>query len=288
MKNIVFISGYSQENIKIAEKLCNKSPNSIAAIWNNASMERTKEDFFCLLGANSNFFDRSFVIPESPQKEEFGNYLLDIILTNKYEPDAIIFKGISSDIWPIKFIKEKLSRNTKFILILEKIFNELEDFEKECLNSFDLIVSMGNFPQIDQYDNKIIRFFKNFEGFNYQEIPEEIICNIKTHNNNKIIFCSNKNYKQECLNHKNKNIINIDLCPDDNLSLFLNLADFVIDKTDSKEFDLLLKKMNKKVFCEKKQKYIEKNTEEYILELEKVIFECSITSNSRLGEEITI
>jgi len=245
-KGVVFLSNYNASNFQLGSDLCTNK-FSIAGFWGQDNLKEKKSDYMSAISSNlTDFGDRSFIIPSSPDTEEFLEDLFNIIVRSEFEPHYIIAKGTAIDAWPIASIKKKFNLDSVLVLILDYISPPIEDFEFSILDAFDIVFSMGPSSRIDILEHKTIPIFNFFESglFNPVDIDNSVSEKLD------IILCSSLNFvemsERKDLDHDVCSFIDVSKCPQQELSIYLNLANNIINCTDLDEMDILLKKIGKK------------------------------------------
>lgn len=244
-KGIVFISSYNSSNFQLGSNLCTNK-FSIAGFWGQENLKQQKLDYMSTISGNlTDFGDRSFIIPSSPDVGEFLEDLFNIIIKAEFEPHYIIAKGTTTDVWPIAPIKKKFHLDSILVLILDYASPPIEDFEMEILDAFDIVFSMGPSANLDFLAHKTIPIFDFFESDLFNPLEANDLVSEKSD----IILCSSLNFVEirdrKDLDHGVCSFIDVSKCPDSELSIYLKLANNVIDCSDLKETDMLLKKIGK-------------------------------------------
>jgi hypothetical protein len=243
--SIIYFAEYSEENIKIGETFIQNDKASKCVLWKNNSLIKSQTDYETIMN-NSNL-ENFFIIENAPYGDKFFNSVAGFINSQTFEPDEIIIRGQLSDVWAIPIIKGSVLVETKCYLILDKAKMPLEEFERETLENFDHIFSMGPSSYIGNYAEKTTEIFKNFESLYFYRIPEYLVPVSKA--SNPLIVCNSMNFntlKENDMVKKDKiSLIDIEKCPANELCMFLNIVPFVVDETEDKEFEMMIKKTDK-------------------------------------------
>lgn len=278
--NTLFIAPYSFENICLGQ--CFFSKNSIQIYWNNDLLFQSKNNFYNLFGSPE-FCSHSLLLSSDWDNPTCFTELREVIRESKFEPDILIARGETNQLWPIKALKESKELNIPYVAILDRLSNPITEFDIEVLDAFDQIYAMGPSCYIDETYDKTIPIFKKFESYSFVVEPPIIdLSNLRV--NVPLILCNNDNYEEILKTDKTeKSVINIEKCPFDELIPYIYLSKILINETKEPEFDLILKKMNRNSISLKElnkanayNEYSKENIEEFCDFLKKNIFKYCV------------
>lgn len=253
--NIFFISSFNNENIELAKIICKKNEDQVA-FWISGHLEKSRFDFSTILESSfSDFFEKSSLLPSTSMEASFLDNIVSVIFNkNFFKPDVILFRGVCSDFWFMPLLKNKFNWDIKFSLILDKIPNDINDLDLEILNSFDFIFSLDR----KDMDNRVVcnsyKIFENFEFSLFRKLEDLYLPLPDIDENSTLIITDTNNYKKHVEKHKDKeniSIIDICNCPQEELSIYLNVSKYVVNCIDDPEFNIILSKMNKISVSEK-------------------------------------
>jgi len=250
MKDILFIAEYSPENIKIGEKLKELTDcKSAFALWTNKILEKSKYDYESIM--NNSLISDFYIIEHNPNYEKFLASIINFVTKYPFEPSDIFIRGSLSQIWSISVAMESFLSNTNLHIILDHFERPLEEFEKKVLEITSSIFAMGPNAFIEEYSNKTINIFNKFQSNNFVKIPD-FMFNSSDRKHIKTIISNNDNYLKYKESYKNYDIscINMDLCPENELSLYLMLSGYILDGSEDNEFGIILKKMGKAIISD--------------------------------------
>ena len=247
--SLIYFAEFSDENVRIGEDLLSACPKSKCILWKNKALVKSRTDFDSIIHNSS--LEDFYIIEFPPGHEHFFTAIASFINGQTFEPENIIIRGCLHEIWPIHLIKKSVLIDTKCYLILDNIRYPLESYEKEVLDSFDIIFSMGPSCSISNHSNKIVEIFKEHESVYFYKLPEYLL-NLERVQE-PIIVCNSNNFKEmkefvnkDIIKDKKISVIDISECDGNELCVYLNIVPYVINETGSEEFDLLLKKMDRK------------------------------------------
>lgn len=253
-KNIVFISGYSDENIFLGQEFLQTS-SSIVGLWANSLLDRSQLDFMSILNiySNEDFYKEAMLIPTSPNQQEFLEDIYSVIKRPGFSPDIIMIRGETTDVWPIVALKEKCGIDAFLVLILDRLTFPLRELDRKIIESFDLVFEMGpSCSAISQIlpDMKTVKIFEKYESFLFRDMTP-YLTEERKESDCVLILTGTENHKEireKYGKKENISIIDVEACPQEDLVIYLNAAKTLIDETGDENFNLILKKMGLKSF----------------------------------------
>lgn len=243
-RNIIFISKFSPENVELAKFLCSQNTLSSCLFWENGMMKESKNDFNSVMGTWD--INNAHVLQYPPEHPNFYNEIVNFIHSRPFEADLVLLKGSVTEATSIYMAKENLMSTTCGV-ILENIDLPLEPIEKECLESMDIIFSMGPSNFLPKFSHKTVRIFKHFDAYKFEHIPSYFMS--LPNLNQKLICCNSSNFEElkEIALEKNINLLDIDTASDEDIFIHMTLCKNVVDMTDIEEFEYIIYKFGNKV-----------------------------------------
>lgn len=240
--SVIFISEFSPENLEISKKICERSPRSKCGLWKNNTSELSKNDFMFLM--DKILPNNLFILDFNPLNEEFGDSICYFITSQTFEPEHVIIRGKSYEAWAVAKMKNNELFNINCHLILNSLKKPVESFEKDILDSFETIYTMGPDCYLKEFKDKIFEVFKEFKSDFFQFVPPYVMNFPKV--DCSLFLCNENNYDiiKEKENKNKESFINIDECPEEELAVYLNISEKIIDATNNREIDLILRKNN--------------------------------------------
>ena len=247
MENILFFAPYSEENLVFSEAI--DGDGTKIFLWRTPLLEGKGDDYFSFDdNFSDDFYEKVMIINHIPQEIVFFSEIINVIKEFGFSPDAMIVKGSTTDILPFAMIKDEYGIDFPIITILDNVDRILQDFENFALDQFDEIITFvpeDNFPEIDK--SKVRFLFKDFDASKFKSLAELGLYNeVKE---SKLIVCNDdsvyENIEEKYGKDSNISIINANRCDVNEIVIYSNLSETIVDATDSKEFSMVIKKIGK-------------------------------------------
>lgn len=242
-KKILFLAEYTKENLLLAQELCYEKGSS-AFFWENEELKNSKMNYFDIMDSTSEEMVENFFVISGGQKSE--DFILKIaeILT-KWNYDIVLTRGQTSQIWPISLVKNHFSITSgTFVALLDRMTKFVE-FDENVLDAFDIILGMGPSSLEGKFSYKTEILFNKKELSYYMDAQNFLEDSI-------VILCNKNNIekisKHSRLKSEDISFVDPEHCPDEELSIILNLAGIIIDESYFEEIKWALLKMGKKSF----------------------------------------
>jgi len=246
MKNILFFAPFSEENIKLMEVL-SQDNDVTGGFWKTKALD----DFsinpsFCFDEIGETMSKKLSIISSSPQEAIFIEDIKYFLNKYGFSPDTIIVKGLTSDMWAFAVIHKVFSLDPCFLAILESVSLPVTEFDKDIFDQFDKILGLNFLTLSETVDQKTKELFHIFDPSLFRNLLEFGLYN--EIEGSMLVVTNSENYDfivDKLKNKENISIINGFICPQEELVIYLNIHEYVVDCTECEEFGYVLSRMGK-------------------------------------------